>query len=539
MPQRLFGQCSYKKDIAIQFFCIPFVTTPRTEGLNAMSALIDTPTSDNLTALRTSAHALHPSQRQGMALNAIRKDIPISHIATQHDVSRKFVYQQKAIALEALAQAFESEKVEEEKILFHLPITKAWIHRFVLALILICHSSFRNVIEVLRDLFGFDISIGTVHNIVERAIEAAKRENAKENLSSIRVGAHDEIFQSRTPVLVGCDTRSTYCYLLSAVDSRDAETWGIALLEAGERGLNPDYTVADGGQGLRAGQSLAWPETPCHSDVFHALHDLGKASIFLENRAYGALAAKDEAERKMVKAKRRTKGNKFSRKLGSVRTGAEQAIALSDDTNTLLEWLQRDILSVAGPDLKTREDLFDFIMEELKAREEQAPHRIGPIRRKLENQKADLLRFAGVMDQALEGIAEEYGVDVYHVRSVLLLERPDLTQSQRLQLEEKARKVLNHRFYGIQKAVKELMSEVVRASSVIENLNSRLRNYFFLRKQIGASYLELLRFYLNHRRFMRSEHPDRVGKSPQELMTGLSHVHWLDLLGLPPCQLAA
>jgi len=35
--------------------------------------------------------------------------------------------------------------------------------------------------------------------------------------------------------------------------------------------------------------------------------------------------------------------------------------------------------------------------------------------------------------------------------------------------------------------VERLDFEVVRASSVIENLNSRLRNYFFLRKQVGPS----------------------------------------------------
>lgn len=111
--------------------------------------------------------------------------------------------------------------------------------------------------------------------------------------------------------------------------------------------------------------------------------------------------------------------------------------------------------------------------------------------------------------------------------------------SRRVELEERARATLRHRFYGIQVAVEEMIDQVVRASSVIENLNSRLRNYFFLRKQIGPSYLELLRFFLNHRRFMRSEHSDRVGKSPQEIMTGQSHNHWLDLLGLPPCKLAA
>src|SRR5262249_59374602 len=73
----------------------------------------------------------------------------------------------------------------------------------------------------------------------------------------------------------------------------------------------------------------------------------------------------------------------------------------------------------------------------------------------------------------------------------------------------------------------------VRASSVVENRNSRLRNYFFLRRQLGPDYLHLLQFCLNHRRFLRSEHPERVDHSPAELLTGQPHAHWLELLGLP------
>ena len=41
----------------------------------------------------------------------------------------------------------------------------------------------------------------------------------------------------------------------------------------------------------------------------------------------------------------------------------------------------------------------------------------------------------------------------------------------------------------------------------------------------------LLQFVLNHRRLERSDHPERVGKTPAELLTGQSHPHWLDLLG--------
>ena len=68
--------------------------------------------------------------------------------------------------------------------------------------------------------------------------------------------------------------------------------------------------------------------------------------------------------------------------------------------------------------------------------------------------------------------------------------------------------------------VQELSDRVVRASSLVENLNSRLRAYFFLRRQLGKDYLTLLQFFLNHRRYLRSDDPSRVGKSPAELLTG-------------------
>jgi hypothetical protein len=50
----------------------------------------------------------------------------------------------------------------------------------------------------------------------------------------------------------------------------------------------------------------------------------------------------------------------------------------------------------------------------------------------------------------------------------------------------------------------------------------------------GTGYLELLQFFLNHRRFLRSERTERVDKSPAELLTGQPHPHWLEMLGYSP-----
>ena len=80
-------------------------------------------------------------------------------------------------------------------------------------------------------------------------------------------------------------------------------------------------------------------------------------------------------------------------------------------------------------------------------------------------------------------------------------------------------------------AVAEVAQQTVRASSVVENLNGRLRSYFTLRRHLGPDYLTLLPFFLNHRRFVRSAHAERVGHSPAELLTGQRQPHWLERLG--------
>lgn len=87
-------------------------------------------------------------------------------------------------------------------------------------------------------------------------------------------------------------------------------------------------------------------------------------------------------------------------------------------------------------------------------------------------------------------------------------------------------------------AVGKALKETPKASPMVENLNSRLRNYFFLQRSLGDDYLNLLQFFLNSQCFMRSLKPERVGKSPKQLLTGEAHPYWLELLGFERFQRA-
>lgn len=478
------------------------------------------------------AKAMTPGQRRQLALEALAGTDTVSGLAGQHAVSRQFVYRQAAKAEEALDAAFSPADPDDQQVLFHLPVTKAWLRQLILGLTLICHSSLRGVVELLGDVFDYPISVGTVHNVLQAAVAQARACNDEQDLSGVRIGAHDEIFQSGRPVLVGVDADSTYCYLLSLEDHRDAETWGVRLLELQAQGFQPEATVADAGQGLRAGQALAMPEVPCRGDVFHALQTVQSLVTFLENRAYAAIDTTADLQRKKARLERRgRRTHGVAVKLGRAQREEARAVALAADAATLLQWLREDVLSLDGPDHPTRRDLFDFLVAELRLREPLCPHRIRPVVRALANQRDDLLAFASQLDRDLAVLAAEFQVAVETARDVLNVELLPPHDPSRWRREAALRSQLGSRHYWLRGAVAEVARRTVRASSLVENLNSRLRNYFFLRRHLGADYLALLQFFLNHRRFLRSERPERVGKSPAELLSGTPHPHWLEMLG--------
>jgi hypothetical protein len=477
------------------------------------------------------AKTLGPGQRLTIGVQALAGQQSITTLAEEFDVSRKFVYRQADIAQAALEDAFSSA-VADDQVLFYLPVTKAWLRQVTLALLLICHSSYRGVIEFCRDLLAVKLALGTIYNIVHDAVTKARFHNQCIPLDNIDIAGLDEIFQNGLPVLVGADIRSTYCFLLSQEEHRDADTWGIRLLEAKQQGFAPKATVADFGAGIRAGQKLAMSAVPCYGDVFHAEMDLTALVSYLENRAYDAIAAHDKLHKKKAKTKQQGRpAQSISRKASLAQQAETKAIALADNIAVLARWLQGDVFAVSALPYAERCCLYDFILGELQACQPSCPHRIGPSVSLLQNHRDELLAFAAQLDNDLHGLAATFELPVTFVRDLFDLQALDQRQPQRWQKEQVLRRQLGQRFYALEAAVRDVRDHVVRASSIIENINSRLRSYFFLRRHLGNDYLVLLQFFLNHRRFLRSERCERVGKSPAELLTGTAHPHWLEMLG--------
>ena len=153
------------------------------------------------------------------------------------------------------------------------------------------------------------------------------------------------------------------------------------------------------------------------------------------------------------------------------------------------------------------------------------------MRRALENQRDDLLAFAGVLDTKLAGIAQSSQVSIDLVRDACLLQRKSSLSTAYWMRWNQLRAQLSEKFQCVVGAVVDAMKHIPRASSMVENLNSRLRTYFTLRRQLGTPYLGLPQFFLS-RAFNRRRFPERVSKSSAQLLTGKAHPHWLELLGL-------
>src|SRR5215218_6642940 len=132
---------------------------------------------------------LPESDRKDLAIQAMARSEAVSDLAARHGVSRKFVYRQTHRARAALDEAFSSA-TPDEAVLFELAVTKTWLRQVIVALPLICRSSYRGVVEFLRDLLGLPVNLGHVQDVLQAATRQASVINRDQGLSGIRVGLH-------------------------------------------------------------------------------------------------------------------------------------------------------------------------------------------------------------------------------------------------------------------------------------------------------------------------------------------------------------
>lgn len=148
-------------------------------------------------------------------------------------------------------------------------------------------------------------------------------------------------------------------------------------------------------------------------------------------------------------------------------------------------------MELVGPSYALRQELLTFVIEELCAREGLYP-KITPVRTYLENHKDNLLEFMQIMEADFYAIAQTSEVSLVYVLAMYELQGLPSSSQKRWQRYAELQNDLGKKFYLIESLVDKALKKTCRANSLVENVNSRLRTYFTLRRELGNEYLHFL-----------------------------------------------
>ena len=413
-------------------------------------------------------------------------------------------------------------------------ISKKFIEKAVLSHLLLCHSSYRGIKEFFEIIFEYKVSLGTITNIARDIAKRAKIFNESQDLSLIKDGALDEIYCNSTPALVGVDLKSSYIFLMEKSLGRSGDDWGLALLEKQDKqGLNLDLSVMDQARGMHKGVGEVYPEGEIQSDLFHTVREIFRVLKRLENKAYKKIKEVDKITDRYLKALLKKEGRKYGKKYFKALEEMAESIDLYENMRVLTQWFYESV-DLYSKSYEEREWIYDYVVDEIEKRKKNRRD-IKALVTSLKNNKKKLLCFARLLEKRLIEFKEEgcYDLTAEDLRNLYRQGTLDKEHCEYWILEGKLLAKFGKELREIKKKVKDIIENTFRASSIVENVNSLIRPYFFLRKTIGnTNFLALLQFYLNTKIIGRCEKiPERVGKSRLELLTGKKHPPWHELLG--------
>ncbi len=455
----------------------------------------------------------------------------VTGLARELGTSRQFLYDLRDRARTALTQAVAPGRAGRPAQDERLVIDRHAVARDVVVLSQVAHASVRGIQECLEEMVGVERSVGWIEGVLQ---EAGRR---AEGLVAVPEGprqvAADEVYAGGQPVLEVVEPRSGLILTLDPAPCRDETAWGCAWLDLEERGVEVDGVVADGAEGLRAGARAAGLPEP-RLDHWHTLRDLGRIAHVLETEAYRRLAAAERAKRATTEAAYRAahgRGGRRGRPLGgatdpatvrAVVQAAAEAMARADGTAAVLATVREALRPVdpASGQVRTR----DAVAGDLRvaaARLRELGGRATEAATLVEARVPGLTAYLDDLDRALAG--PRAVLPEATVRFIAWAWRHQ--QALGLQADDVA--ALWPAAPAAARWVWAALDGVVRASGMVENLNSALDPHRAAHRGLPWPILAVWRVYRNHRVFPRGKRADH---SPLDL-SGLAAPHWLDALG--------
>ncbi len=456
----------------------------------------------------------------------------MTEIAYYYRISRTFLYQLLLAANLQLEVLFSDEKLLFQKDHQHF-------EHLLLLLRLEGNCSLLSISSILQALQYHPNSVGSLSQFFQSAGQMLPSTLLMPS-KKVVFYLSDEIFAIHVPILVTIDAQSTTILKIELASDRSAETWRGHFEALAQHHFVSLGMASDRGLGLVAGYQAACDMALWVADYFHEFRDLFEVLHQLERKAYAAIATEDDAARKFAGAKSEANLAKRLHHYDTAHHTCEQAIALYDQLAILLHLL-REALQLCSPHgrLRTPENVRSELMLLLDMIQEldcaAITHTLKPIRQHID----DIV----VPFKHAEAIATELRFVVPHDALdflVLAWHHEHLiyqsgSKPKRYPQKERdfwlagAEGLLSTEFDTLKALVFDKLDTIVRASSLVEMVNSLIRPYLNSCKgQITQETLNLIMFYHNHRRYKSGK---RQGKAPLELLTGEPlEAPWWELL---------
>jgi len=456
----------------------------------------------------------------------------MTQIAQDYHISRTFLYQLSWAAKHHLEELFSDPQYLIEPSDFLL---ESWI----LVLRLEGQCSIPSISSIFKHFDYQPSSVGYLSQYLKdygRSVPSTLRVAEKKMVFYLS----DEIFAIGVPILVTLEAQSTAILKIELASDRSAETWEAHFKDLDKHLFHSIGMASDRGVGLMTGYQAACQDGRWVCDQFHEFQELFHRCQQLERKAYGAIGKEMEAVALFHNAKSEANLQKRLEQYERSHQACEQAMARYDQLSLLLQWL-RATLHLCSPlgRLRTVEGvrsaliyLLDMIQE---VDDEKLAKLLKPIRSHLDDIFVPFEQVESVHGELLELMPEPI-VDALvlawhhnHLSYQSHGQKQHAHQQQSQQWLDFAEGLLDDQFEPRKVLVFEKLDTVVKASSLVEMVNSLLRPYLNSSKgQITQETLNLIMFYHNHRRYKGGR---RQGKAPIELLTGEAlQGDWVDLL---------
>lgn len=399
------------------------------------------------------------------------------------------------------------------------------IEKTILNSMIVCKGSISNTQDFMKSIYNYKCSEGKISNIINRYSVKAREFNESVDLSCIKVGANDEIFKASKPILVGVEPKSNYIYLMELEERRDGITWWYHLeLKSTNQGLKLDKSVNDAGKGLNKGINDSF-DNKCKIalDLFHCKHAFLKGLLSLENKAYRIIREEYKLYKKYLK-------KEYTQEIyNEAVKNSQKSVKLYDDCYKLYEQFDK-LTKVGGYNYLERKDKLNNLILKLEKYSEENTY-IKKFYKFLKNNLESLLMFVEDFYYRMQIASKKEHINSEVFKLMWKQYTLNKYSEEYNLIEIQILNMVKNDYIKVRNIFNDLIDNTIRASSIVENINSLLRPYLDIKKSPNQNFLDLLQLYFNTRKFKRSNIDSKKGYSPLELYTKKEQPNFFEILG--------